>query len=112
MSEKNLFLRILKSEPRKIGVDIDGTLTKEVEGWSENVYRNRTPRLKVISRLRRLHKAGHSIILFTSRYPEDKEITEAWLTKWKVPYHLVIFGKPRFDYLIGDEVENVREFLK
>ena len=73
---------------------------------------SRTPRLKVIKRLRELHKAGHSIILFTSRFPEDKKITEDWLEKWNVPYHLIHFGKPRFDLLVDDKAENVNRFLK
>jgi uncharacterized HAD superfamily protein len=110
--EESLYYKLLKSSPKTLAFDIDGTITREIEGYTRKIYLNRTPRKKVINRIRKLHEAGHFIVLFTARYEEDEKITRSWLKKWNVPFHLLVFGKPMFHYLIDDRVENVREFVK
>jgi len=85
-----------------IAVDIDGVLTFETEEWGEEVYMARTPRLKNIKRVKRLHDSGYRIILFTSRHEEDKNITLKWLSKHKVVYDEIIFGKPHYDFFVDD----------
>lgn len=82
-----------------IAVDIDGTLTNETVGWD---YATRTPNIARIIGVNKLYDKGHTIILFTARYPEDEEITRKWLADNKVKYHKLILGKPTYDVIIDD----------
>lgn len=93
----------------KIGIDIDGTITNETKGWD---YENRTPDLKVISKINKLYCQGHFIELFSSRLKKDRQVTIAWLKKYGVKYNNLILGKPRYDYYVGDEVKTIHQFLK
>ena len=88
-------------KPRNIGVDIDGTLTKETEGWG---YAQRTPDKNVIEKINMLFDLGHNIILHSSRFQDDLATTKKWLKLHGVKYSAIILGKPRFDFYIGDEV--------
>jgi len=94
---------------RVIYVDIDGTLTKETEGWGEATYLNRTPRLDVINSINKMYEFGDKIVLWTSRFCEDKEITIKWLKIHGVKYHRLILEKPSFDLYICDRVLNVKD---
>jgi hypothetical protein len=82
-------------------VDIDGVLTIETEGHD---YVNRTPNLENISKINSLHRAGHIINLWTSRFPVDREVTEAWLEKFGVKFHSLYLGKQQYDYIIDDKM--------
>lgn len=92
-----------------IGVDIDGTLTREKAGHD---YASRTPRKEVINKVNQFHKEGHIIILFSSRWESDREVTRAWMKKHGVKYHALVLGKPAFDMYIGDEVKTIEEVCK
>jgi 7-cyano-7-deazaguanine synthase in queuosine biosynthesis len=81
-------------------VDIDGVLTIETEGHD---YFNRTPNKANIEKVNALFKLGHNIVLWTSRYPEDEEVTEVWLQMHNVKYHNLILGKPQYDFIIDDK---------
>jgi uncharacterized HAD superfamily protein len=90
-----------------IGVDIDGVFTNEKEGHD---YGFRTPNLENITKINNLRsKFGHIIILYTSRFEEDRKVTEAWLFLNGVDYDRLIMDKPRFDLYIGDEVRRPEE---
>jgi len=89
-----------------IGVDIDGTLTVETEGWD---YKNRTPRFDIIQKINKLYAKGNTIILFTSRYKEDDWVTQKWLITNGVLFHKIIFDKPKFDIYIGEETKRPEE---
>ena len=95
-------------------VDIDGILTKETEGFGEEIYMSRTPNEQNIERLRTLHSSGKArIILHTSRHEEDREVTEQWLKRHNIPYNEIVFGKPKADVYVDDKAVNQidREFL-
>jgi len=81
-------------------VDIDGVLTIETEGHD---YANRTPNVENINKINALYRAGHTINLWTSRFPVDREVTEAWLEKHKVNYNSLSLGKHQYDFLIDDK---------
>lgn len=71
-----------KEGPQVILVDFDGTLCRHE--WPEI-----GPMMKNADRvLRRLHKAGHIIVIWTAR-SGDLAIFEAqrWLTNKEIPYH-------------------------
>jgi uncharacterized HAD superfamily protein len=91
-------------------IDIDGILTKEIEGWD---YKNRTPNLENIKFCIDLYEKNHIIVLYTSRYKRDKKITKKWLKKYKVKYHKIKFRKPKYDFFIDDKAFNKfkKEFL-
>jgi len=81
-------------------VDIDGVLTNEIEGHD---YANRTPNRVNIGRVNSLHRAGHIIKLWTSRFSEDRKVTEKWLEEHGVRYHSMLLGKPQYDFIIDDK---------
>ena len=82
-----------------IGVDIDGTLTKETEGHD---YLSRTPNVKMIKKVNEWYKEGHTIVLFSSRWESDKADTKKWMKQYDVKYHTLILGKPVFDLYVDD----------
>lgn len=93
---------------KRYGIDLDGTLTIETEGWN---YADRTPYWPMINAVNELYFSGNHITLFTSRYPSDRTVTKRWLDKHGVMYNKLILGKPKFEIYIGDEVITPQEFL-
>ena len=102
-------------------IDIDDTISK----WDDSRdYVNFIPYNHMIERINDLHKAGHTIVLFTARgmvstggnkYRIETEIRgplEKWLKKNKVKYHELIMGKPQADYYVDDKNLSISEFLK
>lgn len=89
-------------------VDIDGTITVEVDGWD---YANRTPNESVITKLRKIHEEGTMIILWTARLHVDADVTESWLDKHNVPYDGLIFNKPYWDLYICDKATHVDHWV-
>jgi 7-cyano-7-deazaguanine synthase in queuosine biosynthesis len=81
-------------------VDIDGVLTNEIEGHD---YEMRTPNQNNIARVNDIYQQGARIILWTSRYAEDEEITRKWLKENKVYYDELILDKPHYDKIIDDK---------
>ncbi len=118
MEVMSLVERLKKGKFDTISVDIDGTLTKEVFGleetdfetWEE-LYKNRTPRKDVIKLINILFKFG-TITIYTSRYEEDRKVTEEWLNFHNVKYDKLLLDKLRTDVYIGDDAMNVEELLK
>lgn len=97
-------------------VDIDGVLTKEVEGWGDNIYLSRTPREKNIEKINKLFDLGYKIVLYSSRYKEDEWPTRRWLDMHGIKYHSLILGKPQYNVFIDDKtipdmVDNLDEIL-
>lgn len=86
--------------------DIDGTITNETEGWD---YAARTPNLRVIEEMHKLHKSS-TIILWTSRIGIDRGVTIEWLNKHKVPYDDLIMDKPFWDMYVCDKSMNVNSW--
>jgi uncharacterized HAD superfamily protein len=98
----NLFTKKNKSNTsaaKTYGVDIDGTLTMEVEGHD---YANRTPNMSMIIKVRQWYHDGHRIILYSARREQDRSTTENWMMKFNVPYHQLILGKPKCDMYVDD----------
>lgn len=87
-------------------IDIDGILTKEIEGYSPDHYKNRTPIQRSINILKDYKNRGFNIVLHTARFPEDKQLTEDWLKKHDVPYDELILGKPQANTYYDDKAVN------
>ena len=89
--------------------DIDGTITKETEGWD---YKERTPRLDVIGTINKVKKDGNIVILWTSRRWIDEDITIRWLKDNNVLYDKLVMDKPRWDLYICDKSINIEQWMK
>jgi 7-cyano-7-deazaguanine synthase len=88
-----------------LAVDIDGTLCYDQHSWWE--YSSAKPILKNIQKINELFSKGHTIILYTARYKENKEVTLEWLAKHNVKYHEILFSKLRADIYIDDASEKL-----
>ena len=106
-------------------VDIDGTLCDiKTSGQS---YADLVPRHEMLIKLEEYHRMGYRILLFTSRNMNTYEnnlgqinkhtapILLEWLTKWKVPYDEILFGKPwprKRGFYIDDRAVRPDEFMQ
>lgn len=91
-------------------VDIDGTLCEERERWWE--YDLCEPLKGSKSVLDHLRSLGHTIVLFTARFEEDRSVTEAWLQKHNYPFDRIVFGKPRADMYIDNLSTRMEDLIK
>ena len=80
--------------------DIDGTLCELVD--SPDRYLSAAPISGVVTLLRELHSAGHTIYLYTGRHMLRHEATVEWLSRNEIPYHHIFYGKPVADVYIDD----------
>ena len=83
-----------------------------------NNYRSAKPIIKKVLFINKLFKNGHIIKIFTSRFMgrnndnankakmEGYHFTKKQLNKWGLKYHLLIMGKPSYDYFIDDKSLN------
>lgn len=108
---------------KRLIVDLDGTITTA----DTSDYRNVSPDLEVISRLREYRAKGFSITISTARNMRTYEgnvgminihtlpiITE-WLDKHDVPYDEILVGKPwcgHDGFYIDDKAIRPSEFRK
>lgn len=94
----------MKNEPKEIFFDIDGVITIETEGYSNEEYLARTPNKSVINIINMCYKdPKFKVTLYTARHLCDKEVTEYWLRTHGVKFHELILGKPHYDLLIDDK---------
>jgi len=88
-------------------IDVDGTICNAPANPDGSYdYSNAVPMPRVISKIQRLFKEGHTVILCTARgmrtYKGDTEMIERhvvpvlkeWLERYQVPYHELRVGKP------------------
>jgi CMP-N,N'-diacetyllegionaminic acid synthase len=91
--------------PKTFCFDIDGVIATLT---LENDYTQADPRWEIIGLIRRLHKAGHRIILFTARGTTTgidwRSLTMDQLSRWDVPFDELRFGKPAADFYIDDRM--------
>lgn len=85
--------------------DIDGVVAqiqKDLDyGLSE-------PNQRMIDIINKLYDYGNKIVLFTARgYVTGKDwsqVTKEQMSRWKVKYHELKFGKPNADYYVDDKM--------
>jgi len=86
--------------------DIDGTLCTNTEG----AYEDAQPFPDRIAYVNRLHKAGHTILLYTARGSTTdidwRDVTEGQMAAWGVCYHKLYLGKPTAHVYIDDKAFN------
>jgi hydroxymethylpyrimidine pyrophosphatase-like HAD family hydrolase len=81
----------------------------------KNYYKHSEPITEVVELINRLHREGHYIKIFTSRYmgrskesvslAKDKgyNFTKKQLQSWGIKFHKLIFGKPSYDLFVDDK---------
>ena len=96
---------------KTICFDVDNTICKTIK----SNYKKSIPIKKNIEFINRLYDKGHIIKIFTARYMGRSrqnvnlakklgyKFTLNQLKKWKVKYHILIFGKPSYDLFIDDK---------
>jgi len=96
---------------KEICFDLDGVICNQTIGD----YENAVPDKKAIEVINKLYNQGNKIIIFTSRfmgrnqnnvektYSQGYEFTLKQLKEWKVKFHKLIMGKPRYDIIIDDK---------
>jgi len=86
-----------------IGFDMDGVITKENGGWTQDYYASCRPNLDTITLMRKLSRKGYKIIIYTSRLSNEvKVVTIQWLQKHGVPFDAIHFDKPLYDFFVDD----------
>ena len=91
--------------------DLDNVICKTYK----NKYSHSKPIKKNIEVINSLYNKGHVIKVFTSRFmgrskenikkakKRGYDFTKIQLKKWNLKYHILIFGKPSYDYFVDDK---------
>ncbi len=87
-------------EKKIYAVDLDGTLCTEGKEWWR--YACAKPLPGSVKKINRLKRLGHTVIFYTARFEEDRNVTEAWLQKYRVQYDAIVFGKLRADFYVDN----------
>ena len=90
-------------------IDIDETITLEEVHYKH--YDLARPNLEMIKKVNDLYDKGNIIIFYTSRYMEDKDVTQTWLIANNVKHHEIQFEKPKGDFYIDKKNMSMEEFL-
>jgi len=106
----------MKKIKKTICFDIDNVICRTIN----SNYKKSTPIKKNIAFINNLYDEGHQIKIFTARYmgrnndniisakKSAKRLTINQLSKWKVKFHKLYFGKPSSDFYIDDKNLNYR----
>ncbi|MGD8779524.1 MAG: HAD hydrolase family protein [Ignavibacteria bacterium] len=96
----------------RISIDLDGTIC-EIKKENQS-YSDVLPKEGAIEKITQLKQEGHYIIIHTSRHMKScngdvgkviarvGKITMDWLTRNKIPFDEIHFGKPNADIYIDD----------
>ena len=87
-------------------VDIDGVLCEERQDLN---YHLSGPKYNNITKVNSLYADGHGIMLYSSRFESDREVTKIWLQNYGVKYHKLVLGKPQADFYVDDRNKGVWE---
>jgi len=93
----------------KIAVDLDGTLTLDHNGWTDEECIHAIPNPEMIELVNKAWHDGHTIIIYTARRWSRREATIYWLQKNDVKYHTIEMQKLNFDLLIDDKAHNAND---
>ena len=101
-----------KIEPRRIIIDIDGTICTDTLGD----YLEAIPSYSRIAEINALYDKGHTIIFLTARGgttgKDWYEFTEKQLIKWGAKYHKLYTNKIHSDVYIDDKGVHSDDFFK
>lgn len=98
----------------RICIDLDGTICELRK--DNQTYEDVLPKKGAQEMIKKLHDAGHTIIIHTARNMGSTghnvgkalknvgQITFNWLEKYNIEYDEIFFGKPNADITIDDRV--------
>ena len=86
---------VLKNGAKNYLIDIDGTITDDVQNEEHERMSVVLPYNGSVETLNKWYDEGHVITFFTSRTEEVRDITETLLNKHGFKYHGLLMGKPR-----------------
>ena len=92
-----------------ITIDLDGTLCEEVH-YTHHKFAPPIP--NCIARINAAYNSGDTIIIFTSRWKNEKKLTEDWLKENGVKYNDLIMGKPLADLYVDEKARRPDEIWK
>jgi len=90
-----------------IAVDIDNTICKEQKEWW--LYDEGIPIPGNIEKINKLFEEEHTIVYYSSRFEEDREVTEKWLKRNGAKFHRLVLGKLRADLYIDNDSKRINE---
>ena len=105
--------------------DIDGTICPIRK--KEEHYVDLIPNHSIVDRIRKYHKEGAKIILYTSRNMNSYNgniglintytapLLLKWLKKWNIPYDEIVYGKVwpgHYGFYVDDRTVRPDEFMK
>jgi len=85
-----------------IAVDLDQTLTiGEYNYWKDDID-DIKPNEKVVEWVKQQYWEGNFIVIYTARKEMNRFITEMWLKKYVVWFHVLVMDKLRADIYLDD----------
>jgi len=106
----------------RICLDLDGTIAKNKIGDQD--YEDVEPMENAVEVLNELKGEGFYIIIHTARnmgtcnnnlgkvIARQAKIVTDWLSKYKIPYDELLFGKPNVDYFIDDKGIGFKDWIQ
>lgn len=93
----------------RIIIDIDGVIAsypKDITTYPDElfpeIFSTAVPSDGCKEAIEKLRELGYEVILHTSRWKEDEELTREWLERYEIPYDDIIFDKPQGDLYVDD----------
>lgn len=85
-----------RSLPKAVMVDVDGTVALHVtrDPYDTSRYHEDAPNEPVISAIRAMHDAGHTLIFCSGRHEEFRAVTERWLDEHVGPVWMELHMRP------------------
>jgi hypothetical protein len=90
----------------RLVIDLDGVICEEQPTFERAMAK---PKPGAVEAINRLYDKGHNITVYTARGWREYPMTKWWLETWGIKHHLLLCGKPVYDYWIDDramEFEN------
>jgi len=84
---------------KRLGIDIDGVVRPEGNAFQKPLL---TPLEGAVDIINKLYDGGYHITFFTGCSWVEYDITLKWLQDNNFKFHLLICGKPIFDYIVDD----------
>ena len=95
-----------------IAIDVDGTIADCSEIDFDKVDNNPNelmkakPKKGALEGIRKLYSQGHTIVFYSSRNNDSKDVTERWLKKHDFPFHHIVMEKLVAHIYIDDRAIN------
>jgi hypothetical protein len=76
-------------------IDIDGTICTDISNEDAHLFPYAEVFDGAVEKINRWYDAGDTVVFFTSRTEQYRQVTEVWLDEMGFQYHYLLMGKPR-----------------